>query len=164
MTRPRKIRSIWHRPKVTYYKPQGIPLRYLEETILSLDEVEAIRLKEVEGLEQTTAAKKMKISQSTFQRILSSAHQKIAQALLGGKAIRFEGGSVKMEERIRRPKGRQRRFKCEDCQYQWNVPFGTGRRGIDMSCPKCKSGNIHRLDYHGHGFGQMPWGRKRRQK
>ena len=92
------MRSIWHRPRVTYYKPQGIPLRYLEESVLTLDEVEAIRLKDVEGLEQTSAAKKMKVSQSTFQRILSSAHKKTAQALLAGKAIRFEGGNIKMEK------------------------------------------------------------------
>jgi predicted DNA-binding protein (UPF0251 family) len=162
MTRPFKIRHIGHQPRITYYKPQGVPLRYLDEIVLTLDEVEAIRLRDAEGIEQTQAAKKMKISQSTFQRILSSAHQKIAQAVTTGKAIRFEGGNIKIEKEIASLRGAKRKFKCEDCLYQWSEPFGTGKRGIDMVCPKCKSGNIHRIDYRGYGFGRMLWGRRRR--
>jgi len=161
MPRPRKIRSIWYKPQATYYKPQGVPLRYLEESVLTLDEVEAIRLKDAEGLGQTQAAKKMGVSQSTFQRILAQAHKKIAQAFLEGKAIRFEGGNIKMKKEIKPRTRTRRRFKCEDCGNIWHVPFGTGRRGIDMTCPKCNSGNIHRIDYHGHGFGRRPWGRRR---
>lgn len=88
--RPRKPRCINFDPRVTYYKPRGIPLRFLDEVILKPDEVEAIRLKNVEDLEQVECAKKMKISQSTFQRILISANKKIAEALIEGKAIRIE--------------------------------------------------------------------------
>ena len=61
----------------------------LEEVDLSMDELEALRLCDVENLEQTEAAKKMKVSQSTLQRILTSAHKKIAEALIEGKAIKI---------------------------------------------------------------------------
>lgn len=91
MTRPRKPRYINFKPGVTYFKPRGVPLAYLEEVVLSADELEALRLKYVEDLDQVDCAKKMKISQSTFQRILSSANQKIARALVFGQAIRIEG-------------------------------------------------------------------------
>ena len=76
-------------PDVYYFKPQGIPLRELEEVILLPDELEALKLYEIDNLEQTEAAEKMKISQPTFARILNSAHKKIAEALIKGKAIRI---------------------------------------------------------------------------
>ena len=90
MPRPLSPRHVGLRPVVTYFKPAGVPLRTLTEIILRPDEVEAIRLKNVQKLDQTSAAKKMKISQSTFQRILVSANQKIATAIVRGKAIRIE--------------------------------------------------------------------------
>jgi predicted DNA-binding protein (UPF0251 family) len=89
MSRPRLCRRIRFDPNVTYFKPQGIPLRFLEITELTLEEAEALRLKNVLNLEQTAAAKKMKTSQSTFQRILASAYHKIAEALTSGKAIKI---------------------------------------------------------------------------
>lgn len=92
MARPRKIRRIRFTPGVTYFKPRGVPLQSLEEVNLKHDEFEAIRLKYVDGLDQIVCAKNMKISQSTFQRILTSANQKIAESLVKGKAIRIEEG------------------------------------------------------------------------
>ena len=89
MTRPKKSRCIRFNPQVTYFKPRGIPLQSLDEIELKHDEIEAIRLKNIEELDQHTCAKKMKISQSTFQRILSSANRKIAKALVEGKAIKI---------------------------------------------------------------------------
>lgn len=62
----------------------------LEEVILEIDEFEALRLKDKIGLEQTEAAERMKISQSTFQRILTSARKKIAEAITEGRAIKIE--------------------------------------------------------------------------
>lgn len=99
MVRPLKPRCIGADPEATYFKPRGIPLRKLEQIILTLDEVEALRLKNLERLEQTTAAKRMKVSQSTFQRILTSANRKVATALLCGKAIKIEGGVIKRSPR-----------------------------------------------------------------
>jgi len=83
-------------PEITYFKPAGIPLRELAEEILTLDEVEAIRLSDLEDLDQVDAAEKMQISRITYLRILQSAHQKIAKSLILGKAIRMKGGDIIM--------------------------------------------------------------------
>ena len=83
-------------PDITYFKPAGIPLRDLEEVRLSVEEVEALRLKELEGLDQAQGAEKMNISRPTFQRVLASAREKTADALLNGKAIRIEGGNFEV--------------------------------------------------------------------
>jgi predicted DNA-binding protein (UPF0251 family) len=77
---------------VTFFKPAGIPLRELEEVCLSVEELEAIRLKDIEDLEQEQCAEKMNISRTTFARILDTARKKMAEALINGKAIRIEGG------------------------------------------------------------------------
>ena len=90
MPRPPKPRCINFSPKVYYYKPRGIPLRDLEEVLIKKDELEAVKLHDVDGLEQVVAAKKMKISQPTFARILDGANKKIADAIIHGKAIRIE--------------------------------------------------------------------------
>jgi len=71
------------------FKPCGIKRRDLESVILQEDEIEAIRLSDYEGLYQQECADKMKISRTTFSRILGSAHKKIADALLNSKAINF---------------------------------------------------------------------------
>ena len=78
------------KPNVYYFKPQGIPLRLLEEVILLTDELEALKLYEIDELDQTQAAEKMKISQPTFARLLGSANKKIAEAIVKGKAIKIE--------------------------------------------------------------------------
>ncbi|OIO53282.1 hypothetical protein AUJ46_05400 [Candidatus Peregrinibacteria bacterium CG1_02_54_53] len=95
MVRPLKPRCIGTDPRATYFKPRGIPLRTLEQVVLTLDEMEAMRLKNIAELDQIKAAKRMGVSQSTFQRILASANRKVSDALLRGKAIKIEGGSVK---------------------------------------------------------------------
>jgi predicted DNA-binding protein (UPF0251 family) len=82
-------------PNVTYFKPRGIPLVDLEETILNVDEFEAVRLKDLNDLEQEECAKRMNISQPTFNRLVRGARKKIADAIVNGKAIRIEGGNYK---------------------------------------------------------------------
>jgi len=89
MPRPRLGRNINFDPHVTFFKPQGIPIRELEVVELSHEEMEALRLKNIEELDQNTCAKKMQTSQSTFQRILASARKKISLALIDGKAIKI---------------------------------------------------------------------------
>ena len=89
MARPIKPRRVFFDPKVTYFKPRAVPLSMLEEVGLNIDELEALRLCDYKNLEQTEAAKKMKISQSTLQRILTSVRKKLAQALIEGKAIKI---------------------------------------------------------------------------
>jgi len=89
MPRPRLCRRIRFNPRVSYYKPQGVPMRFLEVVELTREEAEALRLKNIKDLDQIHAAKQMNTSQSTFQRILSSAYKKITKALIEGKAIRI---------------------------------------------------------------------------
>ncbi len=88
--RPRLCRRIRFRPDITYFKPAGIRMVALEESVLAADELEAVRLKDLEGLEQEEAARRMNISQPTFHRIVASARKKIADAIVKGKAIRIE--------------------------------------------------------------------------
>jgi predicted DNA-binding protein (UPF0251 family) len=89
MSRPRLCRRIRFYPQITYFKPQGVPMRFLEVVELTAEEIEALRLKNIKDLDQIECAKLMNTSQSTFQRILSSAYKKITEALIKGKAIRI---------------------------------------------------------------------------
>jgi len=89
MVRPRLCRRIRFNPNITYFKPQGVPMRFLEVIELTTEEAEALRLRNMKDMEQEEAAKKMNTSQSTYQRILSSAYKKITEALIEGKAIKI---------------------------------------------------------------------------
>ena len=89
MPRPRIPRRVRFKPNVYYFKPRGVPLRELEEVTLFPDEVETLKLYEVDELSQIEAAKKMGISQPTFARLLGSANKKIARAIIKGMAIRI---------------------------------------------------------------------------
>jgi predicted DNA-binding protein (UPF0251 family) len=94
MPRPFCQRRIAFVPGVTYFKPAGVPLRELEEVALALDELEALRLADLEGLYQEQGAREMGVSRATFARIIESARWKVAHALTSGKALRLEGGPV----------------------------------------------------------------------
>lgn len=92
MPRPRLCRRIKFNPNITYFKPQGVPMRCLEVIELTAEEAEALRLRNIKNLEQEQAAKRMNTSQSTYQRILSSAYKKVTEALIEGKAIKIVTG------------------------------------------------------------------------
>lgn len=89
MPRPKQCRQIELDPKVTFYKPQGVPLNQLEIIEITHEEWESLRLKCVEGFDQTTSAEKMNTSQSTFQRILTNAQKKLSTAIVKGMAIKI---------------------------------------------------------------------------
>lgn len=152
MSRPFKHRRICCDPKSDYFKPRGIPVTQLEEINLTMDELETIRLADLEGIYQERAASKMNISRQTFGNIINSAHKKIADALLNGKALKIKGGVYTMAE--------MRKFKCCVCNYEWKVPYGTGR---PQKCPQCKDANIHRAeDDRGYARrGNSGYGRRR---
>ena len=133
MARPIHCRRVSSLPGSTYFKPRGIPLSMLEDVVLTVDEFEAIRLADLESLYQEQAAEKMSVSRQTFGRIIESAHKKVAEALVKGKALKIEGGEFEMAA--------MRKFRCYDCQHSWELPYGTGR---PEDCPSCKRGNIHR--------------------
>lgn len=96
MPRPRIPRRVRFEPNITYYKPAGIRLRNMKEVVLTIEEFESVRLKDYENKSQTESAKRMGISQPTFQRLYGSARKKIADAIVNGKAIRIEGGHYRM--------------------------------------------------------------------
>ena len=135
MARPRNCRRVSAMPESDYFKPRGIPLSFLEEVALTVDEFEAMRLADMDGLYQEQAAKKMNVSRQTFGRIIESAHKKVAEALVKGKALKIEGGDYSMAA--------MRKFKCFACRHIWELPYGTGR---PESCPACKSQDIRRAD------------------
>ena len=145
---------LWRRvdfvPEVTYFKPAGVPLAVLQEVQLSVEEAEAIRLKDIEELEQEDCAQKMNISRTTFARILTSARRKMADALLSGKAIRIDGGNYQMA---------LQGFRCKS-GHEWRVPFEVMVNTPPQSCPTCNTPNILPVQPPGPGCGSF--GRRRR--
>ena len=109
MPRPRQCRRVAQLPRATYYKPRGVPLRALESVTLTVDELEAIRLADLEGLYQAEAARRMNVSRQTFGRVLDAAHAKVANALVNGKALSIAGGPVEVAPPPPLPPGREGR-------------------------------------------------------
>jgi len=146
---------LWRRvdsmPQITYFKPAGVPLALLQEIRLSVEEAEAIRLKDMEGLEQDKCAQRMNVSRTTFARILGSARQKLADALLNGKAIRIAGGNFKMA---------LQRFRCDN-GHEWDVPFEMMINSPPRFCPACNTSSIMALWPWGSGWSRGGRGRQR---
>ncbi|MCJ7769230.1 MAG: DUF134 domain-containing protein [Dehalococcoidales bacterium] len=140
--------TLWRRvgflPQITYFKPTGVPLTNLEEERISVEEAEAIRLKDLEDLELEDCARRMNISRTTFSRILNSARKKIADALLSGKAIRIEGGNFKMAVR---------RFRCIN-GHEWDVSFEAMIKEPPRFCLTCSTQRIVPLWPYG-----LRWGK-----
>jgi len=132
MPRPCKMRRVDCDPLAFNFKPCGIPRSDLETVRLTLDELEALRLADLEELYQEDAAGKMNVSRQTFGNIIASAHKKVADFLINSKHLSIEGGSIMMNERS---------FTCSQCNHVWPVPCGTCRPD---QCPRCKSEDIHR--------------------
>ena len=132
MAKPKKDRRVQYPPSVVYFKPQGIPMVRLEQETLSVDEYEAIRLVDKDGLDQQQAARRMGISRATCARIVESAHRKVATALTEGKAIRIEGGNVDLK---------LNRFRCMDCGALWEaeLPDDATIGQAASPCPRCRS-------------------------
>ena len=129
--RPKNYRRVSSIPPVDYFKPRGIPLTALEVTTLSIEEVEAIRLADFEGLEQSQAAERMSVSRRTLARDLNSAHKKIADALLHAKAIQIEGGRFLTPD--------ERLLECESDGHTWKQKKSSKKQG---ECPECGSKNV----------------------
>mgnify|MGYP006303114537 CR=1 FL=1 len=120
MPRPRRKRDICFQANVEYFKPIGIPLRNLQEEVLTHDEVEAIRLIDHDETPQLEACKKMNISQPTLSRLLKSARKKISQSLIHGKAIKIHGGNFKRIKLKRRLRGKSNMQKSGKNQNRRN--------------------------------------------
>lgn len=130
MPRPIKPRCVKEEPAHGIFKPHGIPLGMLEVVSLSVEELEALRLADIEGLYQENAAERMEVSRPTFHRVLKEAHRKVASALVEGKALGIEGGHYVLA-------GETRVFECVECGHTWEEPFGSGVRACEAACPGC---------------------------
>jgi len=127
-----------HLPPTDFFKPRGIPMSQLSEVVLTIDELEALRLADFESMYQEQAAKQMDVSRQTFGRIISSARHKVAEALVQGKALRIDGGEFRTPS--------LRTFRCDDCNSVWQVSQGTGR---PAECPECHGTDFRRADKPG---------------
>lgn len=108
------------------FKPAGIPMRKNDVIEMALDELEALRLVDVEDLKHEPAAAKLQVSRPTLTRILASARKKTATAITEGKALIIEGGEVEIQG--------VRNFTCKECNNKFEEPFGAGK---PQGCPKC---------------------------
>jgi uncharacterized protein len=126
MARPHKQRFIGTLPAASIFKPKGTPMAELEFVVLTFDELEAIRLADLEGDQQEQAAAKMNISRPTFGRILDKGHRTIADALLNGKALCIQGGPVTTARRAE--------VRCRRCRRSWEVPLPAAN---GFQCPRC---------------------------
>lgn len=99
---------------------------------LQFEELQALKLKDIGIMDQGECAKAMGLSRQTFQRILLSARQKIASALVEGRTILIEGGNFMLKNRV---------FECLGCGNVWEVEPCTdgGKHGYEIVCPKCGS-------------------------
>jgi uncharacterized protein len=141
MPRPKCCRHVAAMPDKTCFQPQGMTASSLEEVLLTLDEYEAIRLADLEGLYQEQAASRMNISRQTFGRIVEAAHRKLADVIVNGKALRIEGGPVSLvgAEPVRCPRcrralgfvcGKRNEPSCPHCSKQAENPITLKRRTL----------------------------------
>ncbi len=124
MPRPKKTRYVAQEPGVTFFKPRGIPLRNLEQVIITVDELEALRLSDFLGLSHEEAGQQLKVSRPTVTRMLAKAHQAIADALVNGKAIKIEGGFYSLNYL----------FRCPQCGHQWSAPENSPEVQVCLKC------------------------------
>lgn len=131
MARPPIERSVEGIPRITLFKPAGVPARELEQLQLTVDELEAIRLVDLEALSHEQAAEVMGVSRQTVGRVLERGRAKVAEALVGGKAILIGGGQYRVAPR---------RLRCFACQELWVAEAERPDRAL--SCPKCGSTDV----------------------
>jgi predicted DNA-binding protein (UPF0251 family) len=129
-------------PKATYYKPREIPLCALEIIKLSIEELETIRLCDLLQVEQNEAADRMGVSRKTFWNDLQRARQKVADALVNGKAIEIGGGEYVSSGECKVE------FLCQECDRVWEMQCNQCR---PANCPNCGSSLIYRLGGDGKG-------------
>jgi len=129
MARPTKYRRVEFFPEDTYFVPWGKPKCEIEEVVLKVEELEAMRLKDIEELKQEECAERMRISRQTFQNIIDSARKKVAVALTEGNAVRISGGNYSST---------YCKYKCLDCGSIYEIKC---EQDIDV-CPACGSEKV----------------------
>ena len=134
MSRPTKERRVLEPPKIQGMKPIGVPARFLERVFMTLDEYEAIRLADFDGLEHQQAAEAMGVSRPTFTRLIEKARKKVAEAIVGVKELLIEGGNYSFSTQL------QRCMECGDFK-RFESP-----NDLVKACPSCGSDNIVHLN------------------
>lgn len=129
MARPVKIRKVEFFPETSYFMPVGKPKCQVEETYLKVEELEAMRLKDIENLNQEECAVKMGVSRQTFQNIIDSARKKVAIALTEGRAISIVGGNYTSKHCS---------FTCKVCGLEYELKYEQDK----VKCPSCGSEEI----------------------
>lgn len=135
LARPTKWRKIDNISTISYFIPSDKDVSEVPTNIILLEELEAIRLKDLEGLEQEECAKRMQVSRPTFQRILLAAREKVADSLINGKAIHIDGGNY---TRNICP------VKCMDCGKEWMESYENLEviKNGEYTCPDCGSTKV----------------------
>lgn len=133
MARPKCRRLIQIPPAARCFGPKCEQAAEEAAVRLTLDECEALRLCDVLKMHHHEAADEMNVSRQTIGRILESAREKTAKAILEGLSLIVAGGDYTMTN--------TRIFRCSACNARWELPFGSGR---PQECPECKSINFHR--------------------
>lgn len=129
MPRPIKYRKVESLPKYTYFMPVGIKKCELHEISIKVEELEAMRLKDIEELKQEECAERMHVSRQTFQNIIDSARKKVALALTEGKAINISGGNYTRNLCS---------FKCAACGKVYEIKYEEDKN----ACPACGSSDV----------------------
>jgi predicted DNA-binding protein (UPF0251 family) len=130
-------------PPAIYFAPAGVPRAALKDVRLKVEEVAALRLKHLEGLNQRQCAEAMRVSRATLQRVLDSAHRKVAEALSLGKALAIEGGDSALA---------QQPLRCVGHGHEWSVPFEVLVPGRLPLCPQCQGAAVMRIDPPDHAI------------
>ena len=129
LPRPTKLRKISFVPEDTYFIPLGKKMCQIEQVTLKLEELEAMRLKDIENLSQEECAERMHISRQTFQLIIDEARKKVVEALTTGKAIDIQGGNYTYNIC---------KYQCEECGKEFDEALEQEKR----ICPSCGSAHI----------------------
>ena len=129
MARPKKFRRVEFFPEDTYFMPLGKPKCEIEETVLNVEELEAMSLRDIDKLTQEECAERMNVSRQTFQNIIESAREKVSKALIEGRSIRIGGGHYTTEHC---------KFRCLNCSDIYQINFERDK----YKCPSCGSANV----------------------
>ncbi|HCC07239.1 MAG TPA: hypothetical protein DEP72_03605 [Clostridiales bacterium] len=129
MPRRMRCRNVEKLPEYQNFGPINREYSVMEEILLNIDELEAMRLKDIENLDQERCAERMGVSRQTFQIIIASARQKVTSALLNGNTLNITGGHYKLKNCI---------FKCNSCDDVYDVKYIEDR----SKCTKCESENV----------------------
>jgi len=129
MRGPYRKRRVDIPPRFKQFKPAGVPSRAIESITLTIDEYEGLRLADYLGMDHQQSADKMNISRPTFSRLIEKARNKVATAIIEGKALLIEGGNIDFAIKF---------YQCARCGFILELP----RDQVVSRCPQCGSAEL----------------------